>query len=164
MISLIYLDMDGVLADFDQRYIELFGVAPKKVRDEAWGINWTKFIQGNHFSDLPWYPGGKELFEFVHNTGIHYQILSSSGGNTHHEEVERQKKHWLTQNNILAPVNIVPGKEHKAKYATPSRLLIDDKPSIIDSFVKSGGLGIIHTDLKSTLKTLQSFLYESAYW
>lgn len=164
MINLIYLDMDGVLADFDHRYTELFGVAPKKVKGENWNINWTKFVQGNHFSDLSWYPGGKELLEFVHNTGIHYQILSSSSNATHHEEIERQKKQWLIQNNILAPANIVPGKQYKAKYATPSKLLIDDMSANIDAFVKAGGLGIVHKDLNSTLKTLQSFLYESAYW
>ena len=42
----IYLDMDGVLTDFEKKYEELFGVRPDEVqaRTKHFWENWQEFV------------------------------------------------------------------------------------------------------------------------
>jgi len=160
MITKIYLDMDGVLCDFEARYIEQFGELPALSRaNKEWSDNWTKFVGTGQFKTLDWNPGGQTLLQVVKDTGIDIEILSSSGGKKYHPVVEDQKKFWLQSKGIHVKVNIVPGRSLKAKYANSKSILIDDTPDVIESFNKAGGYGILHADVKDTVKKLNHILH-----
>ena len=152
--------MDGVLCDFNKRYKELWQVEPNahRERGEKRDFKWNEFVDGNNFETLDWYPGGKELLKFVLTLDIPIEILSSSGGRSHHEEVKKQKKVWLKKHYIDFPANVVPGRALKASYAKPDIILIDDTDDVIDDFNMSGGIGILHTDTAKTIKIVQSIL------
>ena len=46
MITKIYLDMDGVLCDFEKRYKKLFDELPEySRRNKEWSENWTTFVE-----------------------------------------------------------------------------------------------------------------------
>jgi len=161
-ITKIYLDMDGVLCDFESRFIELFGKGAygMGMRDRKnFSQNWPNFIQQGEFKNLSWFPGGQELLSFLKNhPEIKVEILSSSGGEKHHEEVKKQKKHWLKKHGINYQANIVPGRSLKKNYATPTTILIDDTEDVIDGFELAGGIGILHKDIKKTLEKLKHLL------
>ena len=152
--------MDGVLCDFNKRYKELWQVDPNanRERGEKRDFKWDEFVNGNNFETLDWYPGGKELLKFVLTLDIPIEILSSSGGRSHHEEVKRQKKVWLEKQQLDFPTNIVPGRALKADYAKPDIILIDDTDDVIDDFNAAGGIGILHIDTAKTIKIVQSIL------
>ncbi len=162
-IQKIYLDMDGVLSDFNQRYKELFNqrASSSRERGEKHDDNWNHFVEGKNFETLDWYPGGKELLEYIISLDIPVEILSSSGGRMHHEEVKRQKKVWLKSHGIDFKANIVPGRHLKADYAKSDIILIDDTTDVIDDFNTAGGIGILHKDTAKTIKTVQSVLDET---
>ena len=167
-IQKILLDMDGVLSDFHKRYRELFHIETEKIRarGEKDDDNWNQFVEGKNFETLDWYPGGKELLKFVLSLDIPIEILSSSGGRSHHEEVKQQKKVWLKQHNIDFKANIVPGRHLKADYAKSDVILIDDTTDVIEDFNHAGGIGILHKDTTETIKIVQSVLddtYISVY-
>ena len=62
----IYLDMDGVIANFERRYIELFREHPGTSRDrKEFSKNWTLFIEGKNFESLDYWPGGPELIKYL---------------------------------------------------------------------------------------------------
>lgn len=162
MIKNIYLDMDGVLCDFEKRYIELFNEPPASMRDKKdWSVNWTKFIETEQFKTLDWFPGSHDLLtyiKFCENQDINIEMLSSSGGAKYHKEVTEQKIHWLCEKGISYKANIVSGKKYKAEYANPESVIIYDTPSIISDFKAAGGYAILHKEVGETLAILRGLL------
>lgn len=152
--------MDGVLCNFEKRFTELYGKDALGARDRKnFTTNWPNFIMDGNFESLEWFPGGKELLDFIQNeTDWEVEILSSSGGEKFHSEVAAQKVVWLCNKGIPYKANIVPGRKHKTAYATPETILIDDTEDIIVNFNAAGGLGILHKDINETLAKLRTLL------
>jgi uncharacterized HAD superfamily protein len=158
-IEKIWVDMDGVLCDFSSRYEELFGIAPDKAESNAKFYPYFEhFIKNGHFATLDWYPGGKELIATLNSINVPKEILSSTAQEDHFHDISQQKRTWLNTNNIAYPATFVPGKKHKAKYATPNSILIDDHPKNIEQWNAAGGIGIMHTDVTSTIAMLDMYL------
>ena len=153
--------MDGVLADFAHRYVRLFGKNTKEARDnKEFNPNWDTFVQTNQFETLDWFPGAQQLLSFVSKLpkNIEIEILSSSGGKKYHSEVTEQKKIWLKKHNINYETNIVSGRRNKAAFASPSAILIDDTPEVLEFFMKAGGHGILHKNAHDTIEKLKKMI------
>ena len=152
--------MDGVLCNFEKRFTDLYGKDALGSRDRKnFTTNWPNFIMDGNFESLEWFPGGKELLDFIQNeTDWEVEILSSSGGERFHSEVAAQKVMWLCDKGIPYKANIVPGRKHKTAYATPETILIDDTEDIIVNFNAAGGLGILHKEANETLAKLRTLL------
>jgi hypothetical protein len=163
-IKKLYLDMDGVIANFEKRYIELFKEPPGGLnRDrKEFSKNWEVFIQDKHFETLDWWPGACELISYIQKNFSHdtVEILTSSGGNKYHSEVEVQKNIWIKKMNLSEQwkVNVVAGRKLKAEFATPDSVLIDDTLDVIEAFNKAGGIGIHHKDYGNTIMLLDILL------
>ena len=161
-VSKLYLDMDGVLCSFENRYLELFDESPNSSRSRKnFSSNWTKFIEGENFATLDWNPGGQELLAYVRTIpNIEIEMLTSSGGMKYHTEVTIQKTQWLCERGIEFKINTVPGRKLKAAYATSTTILVDDTPDVIDSFGNAGGIAILHKDVNETIAKLQLYCEE----
>lgn len=155
----IYLDMDGVLTDFNKRYVEKFGHFPSDVtrRQRHFWDNWKRFVDDREFEKLDRHEHFDALIDAVRNierAGITIEILSSSGGGYSHDMVAEQKRIWLCQNGIEYAANIVPGGKRKAEYASPWNILVDDTQRVIDHYRAAGGTAIHHTNVNDTIKRL----------
>ena len=160
MIKKIYLDMDGVLCDFERKFEELYGEEALKNRDrKLWTEDWPDFIQTNQFEELAKFPGADDLLLFIRkHPEIEVEILTSSGGQKYHDQVKEQKIVWLKKNSIAYKPNVVPGRKHKKEFAQPDTVLIDDTEDVVENFNRAGGIGILHRDAKETIKRLESLL------
>lgn len=160
-VKILYLDMDGVICNFEKRWIELFDKTAKESRDQKdFSPNWDIFVRNGNFENLDAFPGSNELLEFVSNLSdrIDIEILSSSGGQKYHNEVSLQKQTYLKNRGVKYPTNFVPGRKLKRNFATPNSVLIDDTPDVIDNFNAAGGIGILHKDINETLNRLRELV------
>ncbi len=148
----IYIDMDGVLADFDRKRREVFGENP--VDDEtAWDIIFKQHPYW--FLDLEPMWDIRELVEFL-NPYDPIILTAIPKGNNHYRALA-QKQAWLI-NWIYWPI-ICCQRRHKKDYARefPDApcILIDDSEQNIAEFKKAGGIGVLHTNANSTIKKLK---------
>lgn len=153
----LYLDMDGVLADFNKEYTKFDPLKEdrKKFRSAV--------IDHKIFEKLDFMPDTQELLNHVCKLhGVTIEILTSMG--THDpfqaNEARTQKLAWLNKHNIPYKANFVHNKQEKAKYANPRSILIDDSVGCISPFNAAGGHGILHTNASNTISILDSILLQ----
>ena len=159
----IFVDMDGVLTNFNEGYKAMFGRTPQEIKAsnnrKEYTKLWHEFVDNKGFENLNWNPRGQELVQYLNNiTNINICILSSAGGMDRHREVQDQKLVWLTNNNIQWPAMIVPGRKYKAGFASDQALMIDDTPDVVTSFRRQGGYAILHTEASPTIELISEFL------
>ena len=156
MITL-YLDMDGVLADFNKEYTKFDPQKEdrKKFRDSVF----------NHkiFEKLDFMPDAQELLNYVSKLqDVNIEILTSMG--THEpkqaNEAKTQKLKWLDMKNIPYRANFVHNKQEKAKYASFTSILVDDSAGCIGPFSDAGGHGILHSHSSETIRILPSTILQ----
>ena len=155
----IYLDMDGVIADFHKRYHEIHNCSPS--HDDArkrFGQRFATFIQNKEFQNLDMMPDATVLLNYLNGCGVPVEILSSTARPVNNAEISRQKEIWLGKHNINYPANFVPGKQFKYKFADENSIIIDDTSSVIDDWNKAGGTGILHHDALTTISILDTIL------
>jgi phosphoglycolate phosphatase-like HAD superfamily hydrolase len=158
-IDTIYLDMDGVLSDFMSMYREVNGDW-KRDGEGKKSTAWNDFCVGGYFAKLKAWPGCTELIEFVETVrgNCNVEILTSTGGRYHHEQVEADKKTWCEEHGIFYKVNAVPGRWTKKDWARPTAILIDDTEDVIVDWNTAGGVGILHRTNDETFAILKKLL------
>jgi len=157
-ISMIYLDLDGVVADFYKRYIDLYNVVPSEVSRKEFDLHFAHFIETRQFETLELMPGAIELIEFLRGLDVPTEILSSTSNEKRHADISEQKLNWLKEHQIDFKSNLVPGKRLKKTYANPNSILIDDTPQNIDQWRQQGGIGILHKNVTTTLGILKMYV------
>jgi len=163
---IVYLDMDGVLADFFGGVEKLYGVShwkeltadkskdlKKEVIDRITGTDF--------FATLPKFPTADGLIDLVKKfTGGTFSI-NTSPLRGDHENSGKYKKVWIS-NNIEAPAEIiVTGRKEtyaKDKASGTPNILIDDRPVNIQKWQAAGGYGILYQANRDQLNKVQKGL------
>lgn len=158
-ISHIYLDMDGVIADFVKRYKEMYHMEPREAeKKKEFDKFFNEFIATEQFASLDLMPGTMQGIEFLRKAPVLTQILSSTANEKRYDAISKQKMIWLQKHGITFNPIFVPGKRLKYKYASPTSIIIDDTQSVIDDWKKAGGIGILHKDWSTTLAILKLYV------
>jgi len=170
-VTRIYLDMDGVIAGFDDQF--------KKYNKEGYdfkefireyGANkaWDIINKGKEdfWAGMGWNPGGKQLYDSVvklaDEKGFEVWILSSPGLDPN-GDAKRGKNKWLDKyTNIPQDRRVFKQAKDKHTEAKPGYMLIDDMGKNVSEFINAGGTGIKNNPEDSTeaIKKLYKFKYE----
>lgn len=144
----VYLDMDGVLADFFAGYASVAGMPAGSTHKDipaAKNDPTLQKIQGtDFFARLPKYASADALVSMVVSQFGSYSICSSPLRDDH-ENSEKWKRVWIQQHLSPQPREIVITSQ-KQKFAlqpdgTPN-ILIDDRGANIVAWEAKGGIGI----------------------
>lgn len=164
-VSRIYLDMDGVLADFEKGVQDLCHMEPlsqngKRRSPKQDDLMWDAIRKTGHFYDrLELMPGAKELFGLLYGKyGTRCEILT---GIPRKERgvatAEQDKRNWTRRMlSDTIKVHTVNRKEKQLYCTGPETVLIDDREKTILEWQALGGTGILHTDAESTLEQLKA--------
>lgn len=140
----IYLDMDGVIADFWSVYSVITGQdTPNKFRQVV-----TDYRIFETLPKMPYFDDIIYYLKIVQSTGINVEILGSLGTTNIKvsEEVKRQKQIWLNKHKVDFKQNFVLHKDLKAQhYSNKYAVLLDDTKSNIETFSALGGTGILYS-------------------
>ena len=158
----LYVDMDGVLADFvkgirkelpdyDDKQYETSEI----YRTEMWDFV-EKFSKdgGKLWQGLPEMDDARELWGWVKK--FDHEILSATGKSGY--GAGEQKRNWIKEKFGSVKVNLVQKSREKAKFATPNSILIDDRTKSINPWKAAGGIGILHTSAGQTIKEIKKLL------
>ena len=147
----LYLDMDGVQADFFKSWARFAGVNDyKDIEDteasiEKLASNGPEFIY-RFFRDLDTLRGGLRVIDWLQEHDIPYTILSAPLRYEHQASI-MGKREWLDKHHVGASESAIFASD-KSKYATDSEgrpnVLIDDFGRNIIPWDKAGGIGIKH--------------------
>lgn len=143
----IYLDMDGVLADFFAEYAKLAGVTSGSYRDippAKADPTLNKMVGTDFFYRLPKFNTADSLVGLVLNYVDYYNICSSPLRGDHANS-ERWKREWIKKNLNPQPRDIVITGQKERWAVNPDgspNILIDDRGTNIVSWRARGGIGI----------------------
>ena len=161
--SKVFVDMDGVLADFFGEWTKLIGSDWRKVKDIEPALQKIRDTD-DFFLNLPMLPQAKNLLGVIKKVKGSYSILSSPLPNDPNSEPH--KREWIKKNLSFFPPENVIITQDKAKYATNQdgtpNILIDDFGKNIASWEAAGGEGFKHKDHKfeRTAKAIQKHMKE----
>ena len=160
----VYLDMDGVIADFFGGVEKLYGVGHWKqlTSDKSKDLRQDvidRITGTNFFETLPKFPSADPLIAMIKKfTGGKFSILTSPLRGDH-DNSAKWKKVWINQNIEQPDETIVTGR--KEKYATSkgtANILVDDRPINIQKWQDKGGYGILYQANKNSLSTIEQAL------
>lgn len=150
----IFLDMDGVLTDWDEAVRQLgHGEALREnapERDRAEMYRAINNAGTDFWANIEWTPDGKRLWEIVKM--FHPTLLTSPGRFPY---AIRGKKIWIKENIPGTPVFF---SRNKSEYAERDAVLIDDQKNNISAWREAGGIGIYHQNTDDTEKELMSLI------
>ena len=151
----IYLDCDGVLADFDKGAIAVLGVHPRDFENSHGAAGfWRKLAAADGFFEhLEPLPDAYRLYAAVkHRAPI---ILT---GMPRGAWAEPQKRRWAERQFPGVPV-ITTSAALKREHCHPGDVLVDDRDHYRHLWEAAGGHFIHHRSAKTSIEALKAAGY-----
>lgn len=150
----INIDVDGVVANFDEYSSELFG-QPVSITNQTNMIDdfWlTIYNHEDFYNKLPLMPDAMDLF----NSVKHLNPRFLTGLPKFHEGgwADKQKRVWIERNFPGTPV-VTCLSEEKSLHMEPGDILIDDWLKYRHLWENKGGIFIHHTSAANSILELK---------
>jgi hypothetical protein len=159
----VFLDMDGVLADFDRFAIEKLGKKFDTFPDSASAWAAMKEYEDVYFHLEPMIDASNlvnGIYSLQNNFKFRIAVLTAIPKIGRIPNARQDKIYWLSRHfpALLGDFNIGPHAEHKQYHCRALDVLIDDSEKNIPQWESKGGYGILHTTAEDSLSRLQIYL------
>ncbi|MDB4344545.1 hypothetical protein OAA18_00505 [bacterium] len=147
----IFLDMDGVLVNFDKQFKELTGEDPRTFETKYGTEGFWEAIEKagvGFWRGMEWMDGGEALYN---RASQHDHALLSSPSRSETSKIG--KRLWRRDKTPDTKL-ILARSYNKRKYAAPNHILIDDRADNIQQWKDAGGIGILYTSADQVNKEL----------
>jgi hypothetical protein len=155
----VYVDLDGVLADFDAYAKQLwpdackeFGICGSENPTKLWDI--IQHQVPDFYAHLPVMEDAFLLWEFLKPYSP--KILTAIPSLIHLPQCTKHKRDWV-HTHFGAHVDVLfgPFSVDKQFHCKTGDILIDDKPLNISQWFDRGGIGFLHTSAVSTILDME---------
>jgi 5'(3')-deoxyribonucleotidase len=151
-VNTLWLDLDGVIADFNKSAIEIMGMMPKVYEKTHGTGKFWKAINSkpNFFFDLEKMMDADELYDNVkHLNPIILTGIPANMNEFSNQKVEWVKKHFGSDQQIIC----CKARE-KSKFCKPGDILVDDRTIFKHLWENAGGIYVTHFNSKQSLDEL----------
>ena len=157
IVKRIFVDMDGVVADFLTGCSDMMG--KPLTSDDAGHSEYDKrkeeLTNKRLFGLLPPMVDYADLIGYIKHTGLPWEILTAAG-KVNRELVVYDKNKWVRK--YIDPTVVVTctySGSQKGAFAEKGSVLIDDRPKNIKAWEDAGGIGILHESAEKTIAKLK---------
>jgi 5'(3')-deoxyribonucleotidase len=146
----LFLDADGVLADFDLSARGLLGMRPKEYIDKhGRGMFWKRLAEApNFYGDLPEMPDARVLFDAVKH--LKPTILTGLPAGSW---AAPQKVEWAAEHFPGVPIVTCMARD-KHLHMHPGDVLVDDREKHRAEYEAAGVVFVHHKNAEDSLKQL----------
>ena len=139
---LLFCDLDGVLADFNEGVMNKFN---KSISDINPSVLWSVINKSDSFFEtLPWMPNGKELWSQIR----HYSPIILTGVPRGNRTAADQKIRWC-QRELGEDIKVITCLSiDKPKYCLPGSILLDDRKTNMNLWKDKCGKFILYSEEK----------------
>ena len=146
----LFLDCDGVLADFDEGAKRLLGMKPKQfIAEHGRGVFWKRLARAkNFYGSLPEMPDAHLLFDAVKH--LEPTILT---GLPLGRWAAPQKVEWAAEHFPGVPIITCMARD-KHKHMHPGDVLVDDREKHRAAYEGAGVVFVHHKNAEDSLRQL----------
>ena len=149
----LYLDCDGVLADFDTGAAAILGMKPKAYEHRhGLGRFWQKLAQAPDFYfSLPLLPDAMQLYEAVKHLDPIILTGLPRGNWAADQKMRWAEKHFPGVRMITCMAR------DKRNHAREGDVLVDDNDKFRHLWEQAGGIFVHHKDAASSIEELRNY-------
>lgn len=173
-IETLYLDMDGVVADFDRNLLN-FGVTdnrhdfihrPKETWTEVEVDLDRRVCEAMAHRDFWWsippMQDAYDLWGFTRHLNVAF-LTAAPRMPDHRQRVTDEKRAWVQSKFGPFPKERIHVclRSEKKHLAAPGRVLVDDMPINCEEWRAAGGVAIRHINAEDTINQIKELMYDA---
>jgi len=137
---IIFCDLDGVLADFEQGVKNRFKKSPEELNSK---MMWSIINKSTTFFEtLPWMPKGRELWSKIQK---YHPVILTGVPNGSNNAIQ-QKINWCKR-ELGEDIQVITClTKEKPNYCLPASILIDDRTDNLKAWNDKGGKFILYDE------------------
>jgi hypothetical protein len=155
---IIFVDMDGVTADFDSHYEATVGPLPPRNGIER-DVDWDKINAFDFYLTMPPMPDAHVLWEYLRALPNEKKMLTGVPS-TGTERAKSNKVEWVKRCPFIPDdvETVVTRSKEKFHHCNPGDFLIDDWLKYRHLWENAGGVWITHVSADETIRQLKNHL------